>query len=46
MLSLLRRKLLTSVSVTGFGMSGIACMTFNVPVMLTVDINIETNRYV
>jgi hypothetical protein len=28
--------------VTGFGMPGRACMTFNVPVTPTVDINIET----
>ena len=45
MLSLLSRKSLTSVSVTGFGMPGMACMTFNVPVTPTVDINIETKRH-
>jgi hypothetical protein len=31
--------------VTGFGMPGRACITFNVPVTLTVDINIETRRH-
>ncbi len=45
MLSLLWSKLLTSVSVTGFGMPGRACMTFNVPVRPTVDINIGTKRH-
>ena len=43
-LSLLWSKLLTSDSVTGFGMPGRACMTFNMSVSLTVDINIETAR--
>jgi hypothetical protein len=31
--------------VTGFAMPGRACMTFNVPVTPTVDINIETKRH-
>jgi hypothetical protein len=45
MLSLLCNKLLTSVSVTGFGMPGRVYMTFNVPVTPTVDIKIETKRH-
>ena len=44
MLSLLWSKLLTSDSVTGFGMPGRACMTFNMVVSLAVDINIGTTR--
>ena len=44
MLSLLWSKLLISDSVTCFGMPGRACMTFNMVVSLTVDINIGTTR--
>ena len=46
MLSLPSRKLLTSASVTGLGMPGRACMTFNVPVTSTVDISIETRIHI
>jgi len=43
MLSLLSRKLLTSVSVTGLGIFGIACMIFMYVFQIsTFDINIES----
>ena len=41
MFSLFSRNLLISDSVTGFGMLGIACITFIVPIPSTFDINIE-----
>jgi len=40
-LSLLARKLITSVSVTGFGIFGIACMTFNITNEKLAHINIR-----
>src|SRR5215831_7954299 len=42
MLSLLVRKLITSVSVTCFDIFGRACMIFNTNEMPTVDINMQS----
>jgi hypothetical protein len=45
MLSLLSRKLLTSVSVTGLGMPGIDCMTFMYVLQrCTINISIGTRK--
>jgi hypothetical protein len=44
MLSLLSRKLLTSVSVMVLGIPGIACMSFNVRQISSFDINIKGRK--
>ncbi len=43
MLSLLSRSSLTSASVTGLGIPGIDCMTFNTRQRPTFDINIRSS---